>query len=61
MKVNDAIDLENLQNTVMANMDRTGANAIALKNTHKRMHREILIDEERVLRLYASLSPEQNK
>ena len=46
---------------VMANRDRTGANAIALKNTHKRMHREILTDEERVLRLYASLSPEQKK
>ena len=25
------------------------------------MHREILTDEERVLRLYASLSPEQKK
>ena len=37
-KVNDAIDLEKLQNPVMANRDRTGANAIALKNTHKRMH-----------------------
>ena len=61
VKVNDAIDLEKLQNPVMANRDRTGANAIALKNTQKRMHREIFTDEERVLRLYASLSPEQKK
>ena len=59
VNVNDAIDLEKLQNPVMANRDRTGANANA--STNKRMHREILTDEERVLRLYASLSPEQKK
>ena len=61
VKINDASDVDNLENLVVGNVGKSKTFPNNTRNHSKRSHDLMMADDDKVMRLYASMSPDQKR
>ena len=61
VKVKNVSDVDNLRNPVVRNVGKSESFSNNKKNPFKRPHSSIMTDNDKVMRLYASMSPDQKR
>ena len=61
VKVNNASDVVNLRNPVVRNVDKSKTFQNNSRNPFNRPHNSMVTDDDKVMRLYASMSPDQKR
>ena len=61
VKVNNASDVVNLRNPVVRNVDKSKTFQNNSRNPFKRPHNSMTTDDDKVMRLYASMLPDQKR
>ena len=61
LKVNNASDVDNLRNPVIRNVVKPKAFPNNPRNPFKRPYNSMMTDDDKIMRLYASMSPEQKR